>query len=37
MHRDVDLVHDSVVDVADDSLNDLELLEQSATGVKNIL
>ena len=37
MNRDIDLVHDTIVDVSDDRLDDLKLLEEFAAGVQNIL
>lgn len=37
MYRNIDLIHDTVIDVSDDGLDDLELLEEFATGVQNVL
>lgn len=37
MYRNIDLIHDTVIDVSDDGLDDLELLEEFAAGVQNVL
>lgn len=37
MNRNIDLVHDAIVNVSDDGLDDLELLEEFAAGVEHIL
>ena len=37
MYRNIDLIHDTIIDVSDDGLDDLELLEEFAAGVQNVL
>ena len=37
LHRDVDLIHYPVVDIADHILNDLELLEQFLASVEDVV